>query len=384
MTDSNPRQDSTTPPEDEWAALPDETAAALWRGLDAWQNRIAKEIRRALAAVQAGRLDVAALGDPGDLAREGRRALEKLTGLTDSQGQEPLAATLGELAAGYWARIGEQRDAAPTSLASLDKALGGGLQPGRLMVLLGAPGKGKTTFANQLAEHVANGGRPVVYLTMEDPAWALLAKTLARVGGLRYGDALDGKQGMREKINAALASLAERKSAQRLLYVEQPGRLSLAELQERAAAHFAAYGPDNGGGPGLLVVDYLQRAARASMPAGMQSELRLAVSALTDRLRDLARDLDCAVLAVGSQNRAGYGNGANVLASGKESGDLEYGCDVLAAIGEDSDEKRSRGASFVKPWVLTIAKNRQGPVCILPLDWIEDRQQFTVAGEAAE
>lgn len=379
MTQSQENHDSvndSTTPEDEWAAL-DADKAALWRGLEDLTANTAAVIKRARAAVQTGKLD--ALGDPSDLAREKRRALEKLLNLADGRATEALATTMADLAAAYWQRIDEQRDAAPTGLAVFDKALGGGLQPHRLMVILGAPGKGKTTLANQIAEHVASAGRPVVYVTMEDPAWALLAKTIARLGNLDYSAVLQGRQHMRKAIDEALALVVERKSAQRLLYLEQPGRLSLATIQERAAEHFAKYGPDAGGGPGLLVVDYLQRAARASMPAGAQGELRLAVSTLTDQLRDLARGLDCTVLALGSQNRAGYGNGTSALASAKESGDIEYGCDVLAAIGED--EKRSTTASFIKPWALNIAKNRQGAVDTLQLDWYPDRQQFTEAGK---
>ncbi len=246
------------------------------------------------------------------------------------------------------------------------------------MIVLGAPGKGKTTLANQIAEHVANGGRPAVYVTMEDPAWALLAKTIARVGRLDYGAVLQGRAAQRQAINETLAALAQRQSAQRLLYIEQPGRLSLAALQERAAEHFASFSTANGGGPGLLVVDYLQRAARASMPAGVQSELRLAVSALTDQLRDLARALDCTVLVLGSQNRAGYGNGVSALASAKESGDIEYGVDVLAAIGEDDKRIAALGC---KAYELRIDKNRQGDTCTLALDWMPTRQQFTEAAK---
>jgi replicative DNA helicase len=381
MTHTSSAEDSTTPPpEDEWSALP-EDAAAIWRGLAAWGENFGHELaaglRTARAALAAGKAD--AVGDPAALLRESRRALDLLAAAASAE--TSLAATLGELVAAYWQRVETQREAAPTGLAGLDRALGGGLQPRRLMVLLGAPGKGKTTLANQIAEHVANGGRPVVYVTMEDPAADLLAKTVARVGSLDYAAVLQGRESQRTQISAALAQVVERQSARRLLYLEQPGQLSLAALQERAAAHFAEYGPAHGGGAGLLVVDYLQRAARAAMPSGVQQELRLAVSALTDRLRNLARDLDCTVLALGSQNRAGYGNGATALASAKESGDIEYGCDVLAAIGED--EKRSTGASFIKPWALNIAKNRQGDVCALALDWYPDRQQFTMAEGAA-
>ncbi|HKB49614.1 MAG TPA: hypothetical protein VKC57_18030, partial [Ktedonobacterales bacterium] len=119
---------------DEWAALDDETKAALWRGLDAFQANTAAEIRLARAALAAGKLD--ALGDPAELAREGRRALEKLANMAAGGTAEAKASTQAELAAAYWQRIAEQREAAPTGFAGLDKALGGGLQAGRLMILL--------------------------------------------------------------------------------------------------------------------------------------------------------------------------------------------------------------------------------------------------------
>src|SRR5260370_37233253 len=104
---------------------------------------------------------------------------------------------------------------------------------------------------------------------------------------------------MRKEIDVALAQVAERPSALRLLYIEQSSRLSLAALQDRAGAHFAQYGSAQGGGPGLLVVDYLQRGARASMPAGVQSELRLAVAVLPDQVREPSRQLDSTGLALG-------------------------------------------------------------------------------------
>jgi replicative DNA helicase len=246
------------------------------------------------------------------------------------------------------------------------------------MILLGAPGKGKTTLANQWAERVANGGRPVLYVTLEDPAFALLAKTMARVCELDYGDVLHGKKEAREKIDDALAKVASRRSSQRLLYWQPTGRLSLAEMEERARVHFARFGPQAGGGPGLLVLDYLQKAARSLVSSGAQGELRLAVSALTDQLGGLAQALDCTVLAIGSQNRSGYVNGNNgsPLASAKESGDIEYGCDVLAAIIDDKN--RALVTTGCKPVGLYVAKNRLGESeWTLALDWMPVRQQFT-------
>ncbi len=97
---------------------------------------------------------------------------------------------------------------------------------------------------------------------------------------------------------------------------------------------------------------------------------------LTEDLRDLARSLNCAVIAVASQSRAsGYGN-ANALSSAKESGDIEYTADVLMSLARDEQRQaplRHEARS------LSLAKNRLGSQTTVDLDFRADRQQFTEA-----
>src|SRR6266498_4172639 len=96
-----------------------------------------------------------------------------------------------ELLGGYLQRVQDRRNAATTGIGALNRALNGGFPAQRLIVLLGAPGSGKTSFANQMAEHVATE-RPVLYVTSEDAPDILLAKTLARIGQVKYSAVLYG------------------------------------------------------------------------------------------------------------------------------------------------------------------------------------------------
>lgn len=351
-------------------------AWAQARQLAALQAQLARHLR----SVQASRdvesvaaLVSAALGaieQTAELRHGGHAAVEMVT--------------LGELAATYWQRVEEHRDAMPTGLAQLDRALGGGLQAQRLVVLLGAPGSGKTTLANQIAEHIAHAGRPVVYLTMEDTPATLLAKTLARIGGIEYGQVLQGREAQRGMaITAALEELAQRQSAQRLLYVED-GALMLSQVRDLARAHLTRYDAEHGGhggGAGVLVVDYLQRWARGMRDPGISAkELRERVSWLTEQLRTLARELNCCVLALASQNRAsGYGRASgDALATAKESGDIEYTADVILAIADDANDKRDVALKH-EPRMLQIAKNRLGETRKIEMDWYPSRQIWTEA-----
>jgi replicative DNA helicase len=276
-----------------------------------------------------------------------------------------------ELLDDYWGRAKKRQTAAPTGLAGLDNALNGGFQAKRLVMLLGAPGSGKTSLANQMGERIARE-RPVLYATSEDTPDILISKTLSRLSNIKYSAALYGWNDYRTEIDAAIHDLAQRPSSHNLRYLDcTAGMLSIAELRDRAQQHF-----EGKPGPGLIIVDYLQRMARAIKETTGTKELREAVTALTERLRSVASELDCCVLAVASMNRAsGYGKNSenNVLAAAKESGDIEYTADVMMALTEDTKRMTS---SWLKPFVLRIDKNRQGVTKNIELDWDTDHQRF--------
>jgi circadian clock protein KaiC len=60
---------------------------------------------------------------------------------------------------------GEGLSRVTTGSAGADLILGGGFPANSINVIMGAPGTGKTLFAQQLALHNADGDRPILYLT---------------------------------------------------------------------------------------------------------------------------------------------------------------------------------------------------------------------------
>jgi DNA repair protein RadA/Sms len=56
----------------------------------------------------------------------------------------------------------------PTGIGELDRVLGGGLVPGSLVLLGGAPGIGKSTLTNMVLGHLAGLGRRTLYISAEE------------------------------------------------------------------------------------------------------------------------------------------------------------------------------------------------------------------------
>lgn len=266
---------------------------------------------------------------------------------------------LGVLAASYWNSIEELKEPAETGVPGLDKAIGGGFQPGKVVVLLGPPGAGKTTLANQIAEHVARIGRPVYYVSSEDTPFALLSKTAARLGSLDYTNVLQGRVSQ-EEIGKAFNKFWDKYSAERLVYRYVVGGFSLAQVQSRAFEHFERFAKAEKTGPGVLVIDYLQRLARFERSLqGM--DIREVVTRFAMQLRKVAEALDCTLLALCSMNRNSYNKTPTleqILSAAKESGDIEYTCDILLGLVQDVENQKV--APKHKMCKLYVAKNRLG------------------------
>lgn len=288
--------------------------------------------------------------------------------------EHPASFSVADLIAGYAEATRRHTNVAKTPFPAFNKVLGGGLEAGTMIALLGAPGAGKTAMANHIADHVANQGRPVLYLTSETSPHVLLCNTIARLSQIHCTAVRKGHIDYLDRIQVGLTEYAERKSARWLRYVDVTASpYTWAAIEREAQAHFETGAP----GTGLLVVDYLQKLARPYVPG--EKDVRLAVSRFADLLRNVATRLNCCVLVLGSQGRVAVKNKSidfdNILTSAKESGDIEYTADALAAILKPEQDDPSLEDGSLTRW-LVVAKNRLGSLAQIQLNWKGVHQRF--------
>lgn len=235
----------------------------------------------------------------------------------------------------------------PTGFKDLDAVLGGGLQPG-LYVLGAVSSLGKTTLAVQIADHIAEEGHPALFVTIEQSAAEIVAKSLSRLASESGRDfsttdvmSAQRRRKWEEGEYNRFMRVCERYTAQiaanlRILEgTKQPSVADVRAVAEAMAAH--------DGVPPVIFIDYLQlMAAQSDRDTDKQAVDRNVMS-----LRQLARDLKTPVFVISSLNRSSYSEGVTLDAF-KESGAIEYGADVLLGLQPEGMREHMDGVRDTK------------------------------------
>lgn len=267
-----------------------------------------------------------------------------------------------------------------TGMRKIDEALGGGFCTGSLYVLGAVSSLGKTTLCLQLADLLAASGNEVLYVTLEQSAAELAAKSVSRIMCSRGFEASstdvlrddrrmlwDGEQRMcfEESMGAY-----ENEISSNLRIIEGQERPSAKDVRTAAEALSG-----KSGSPPIVFVDYLQLLA----PFSERSTDKQVADDNVRSLKHLARDLNCPVIAISSLNRGSYSAGVD-LSSWKESGLIEYTADVLIGMqpknmeaklhGPTSQDRRHKASRLmekaksqrVREVEIVVLKNRSGAV----------------------
>jgi hypothetical protein len=242
---------------------------------------------------------------------------------------------------------------------TLDEACRGGIPAGCRVVMVGAPGAGKTTLATQWTHDWAIAGARVAYLVADTVLEPILVRFGQREGLCR--DDLEGISGMEPK-RAAWLTLADRVAALPLLVLD-----GADTMLEDAIAMLGAMPGD---GPRVLFLDSLQR-IRCLAADGTDTQ-RARMDTILDVLRPLSADR-ISVVALSEMGRGGYAAGDRspiaTLAAAKESGAIEYFADLQIGLRNVAGE-----AALID---VDTAKNRLGTKPDLRLQLDFKRAQFT-------
>ncbi len=252
----------------------------------------------------------------------------------------------------------------PTGFADLDR-MTSGLQPGDLVIVAGRPSMGKTSFALNIAEHVALDVRlPVAVFSMEMAGTQLVMRTIGSVGKLDQHKLRTGRLQDEDwqRLTYAVGKLNEAP-----MYIDESAALTALELRARARRLHRQCGR-----LGLIVIDYLQLMSGTSPGENRATE----ISEISRSLKALAKELDVPVVALSQLNRSleQRPNKRPVMSDLRESGAIEQDADVILFIYRDevyNPETADKGIAEI-----IIGKQRNGPIGTVRLAFLGEYTRF--------
>ncbi|MBR0567825.1 replicative DNA helicase [Azoarcus sp. L1K30] len=252
----------------------------------------------------------------------------------------------------------------PSGFADLDDKTSG-LQPSDMIIVAGRPAMGKTTFALNVAEHVAVEARlPVAIFSMEMPGTQLATRFIASVGRIdmqkiRSGRLTDDDW---QRLTVAMGKLYDAP-----LYIDETPGLNPIDLRARARRLARQCGR-----LGLIVIDYLQLMTGTRDSDNRASEL----SEISRSVKSLAKELHVPIIALSQLNRSleQRPNKRPVMSDLRESGAIEQDADIIMFIYRDevyNPDSPDKGTAE-----LIIGKHRNGPTGTVRMTFFGEYTRF--------
>ena len=253
---------------------------------------------------------------------------------------------------------------ASTGFSDFDE-MTSGMQPSDLIIVAGRPSMGKTTFAMNIAEHVAIKEQvPVAGFSMEMPGEQLAMRMISSLGRIDQHHVRTGKLEDDEwpRITSAMTILSETK-----LYIDDTPAMSPTEVRARCRR----LARENDGQLGLIVLDYLQ----LMQSPGAENRVN-EISDISRSLKALAKELNVPVIALSQLNRSleQRPNKRPVMSDLRESGAIEQDADLIVFIYRD--EVYNKDTSDKGTAEIIIAKQRNGPIGTTRLTFLGQYTRF--------
>lgn len=245
-----------------------------------------------------------------------------------------------------------------TGLTDLDSALQ--LEPGRMMVIAGRPGTGKSTLAQNIIEHNCKLGIPCYSATMEMPEEEIAARMVCSQGGVN-SKFLQNPEGFTSTNPVEVTndqwtrlSVGVNASKEWPLMIDYCPGLKISDFKRRVRAFFHNQPAYKDGKKGIMCIDYLGL-------MGMDGDNRVqALGALTKALKTFAGEMGIPLLLLAQLNRGveQRPNKRPMNSDLRDSGEIEEDADIIAFLYRDelyNEDSQDKGIAEI-----ILGKNRGG------------------------
>lgn len=245
-----------------------------------------------------------------------------------------------------------------------------GLRPGQMIVIGARPGVGKTSFALNLAINAAAKGASVAFFSLEMSKTEIAQRLLSAQARIP----LSAIRGARIQDNQWPALLEATNDLSRLdIMIDDTPGTTVTEV--RAKARRMLRGKEKG----VVILDYLQLVSPPSNQRRSDSRAT-EVSEMSRGIKIMAKDLGVPVISLSQLSRQVESRTGKrpQLSDLRESGSIEQDADIVILLDRsmtpEEAERQDRPDENVTDFI--IAKNRSGPLDIVPLMFLPGSTKF--------
>lgn len=251
----------------------------------------------------------------------------------------------------------------PTGFTELDD-MTSGFHPSELIIIGARPSVGKTAFALNIATHMALKEKAkVAFFSLEMPDLDLGKRILASEARV---DASRLRSGLMKPTD--IFKLMESASViydARLFLVDVPN-LKLLDLRTLARRMMREQQLD------IIFIDYITLISHENQDLPRWEQ----ISSISRSLKSLARELKIPIVVLSQLKREAEGKSPS-MAEIRESGSIEQDADVIMFLHRSRElDKKSNERSSVIPTELILAKQRNGPVGLIQLQFLPSITRF--------
>lgn len=211
-----------------------------------------------------------------------------------------------------------------TGFKELDKKING-VYPG-LYVLGAISSLGKTTYIHQLADQMASRGEKIIFFSLEQSRFELVAKSISRRTFLINPREAKTSLAIMQNTNIADITIEAVRDYQEIannsIIVEGNFDMTVKSIRNYVESYI-----NTTGNKPVVILDYLQ----ILRPINDRWTEKQQVDFNVSELKRISRDNDIPIFIICSFNRENYSTTVD-FTSFKESGAIEYGADVVMGL----------------------------------------------------
>lgn len=256
-----------------------------------------------------------------------------------------------------------------SGLENVDKQIIG-FEPTQLIIIGARPGAGKTAIALNMMYNIARNGYPVTFFSLETTDQKILERLISSTSNVPSLKIVQKTDITDDEANRVMKSVDKINNFHETGFeIVDKGYVTQQDVRQATMKQYDK--------PHVVFIDYLQL-LNSDKP---QQDRRLDVEKISRDLKLIAKENNCVIIALSQLSRGveGRQDKRPMLSDLRESGSIEQDANMVMFLYREDyyDESLQDKETGISEVECNVAKNRDGMVGMVPLNFHKFTQKFT-------